>query len=232
LIGSDFEAVIFDLDDTLYPEREYVISGFKATSFLIEQRFGFEQAYVLERLIEMFDAGVRGRNFDLFLDEQGVTFAPEQILDLILAYRKHEPDIALPKISEKVLHKLKGRFKLGLLTDGYLETQQRKVIKLGLDKIISVIVYSDEWGREFWKPNRKAFEEASRLLGIEPSKCIYIADNPEKDFKGAKECGMSCIQLQHWVDRSNDTLESEFQADMVVESLEILSTRICELAQQ
>jgi FMN phosphatase YigB (HAD superfamily) len=40
MILRDWQGIVFDLDDTLYPERGYVLSGFKAVASCAEARLG------------------------------------------------------------------------------------------------------------------------------------------------------------------------------------------------
>jgi len=147
----------------------------------------------------------------------------EIIAELIDAYRKHKPRITLPEVSRKILISLREKgFKLGLLTDGLVETQMNKVESLGLEKFFDSIVYTDTFGREYWKPNTRPFVEISRMLGVNSRDCSYIADNPDKDFKGAKECGMLGIQTVHWVRRPSSSVPEPYMPDIVIRNLEIL----------
>jgi len=83
---------------------------------------------------------------------------------------------------------------MGLLSDGYLEVQQRKFEALGLASFFEAVLFTDELGRSFWKPHAKPFEVLLQRLCInDPEKAIYIADNPLKDFLGANKLGMTTI---------------------------------------
>jgi putative hydrolase of the HAD superfamily len=57
-----FRALVFDLDDTLYPERDFVLSGFQAVSGWLRLQGGVEGFY--DRALATFERGVRGRIFD------------------------------------------------------------------------------------------------------------------------------------------------------------------------
>lgn len=213
-------AIIFDLDDTLYPERDYVISGFRAASLIISEKYGFDQHMVFQDLVEYFDRGERGNNFNNFLERKGIAYTDGSIRNIVTAYRSHEPEISLPEASEKVLHLLKRKgYKLGLLTDGFYEVQVKKVRKLGLGKILDEIIYTDKYGADYWKPNPGPFMDMAKRLRVEIGQCVYIGDNPTKDFKGAKESGMLTIQTNHWVNRDSSGLENDYLPDIIIEDL-------------
>lgn len=96
-----------------------------------------------------------------------------------------------------MLARLKSVVRLGIVSDGYLEVQQRKVAALGIATLFDAIVFSDQWGREFWKPHLRAYETALERLHVEGSDAVYVADNPAKDFIGAKALGLWTVQLSH-----------------------------------
>lgn len=228
MILAPVKAVIFDLDDTLYPEGEYVKSGFKAISIYLGEILQRRPDYIFKKLYETYVRGIRGNNFNVFLEEEGIEYDEALILDLINVYRRHVPQIKLPNVSRQLLIALREKgFKAGVITDGYLEQQIRKVKSLGIEDFVEVIIYTDIWGREFWKPHTRAFKEIAKLLKLETKECAYVADNPEKDFKGAKDCGMFCCQVLQWGRRDSESVALEYRPDIVVHKLEEILDIIC-----
>lgn len=195
-----WEAIIFDLDDTLYPEREFVLSGFRAVAAWAEEHLDIPKEDGFLRLKKLFMEGVRGDTFNRWLSSS--RFQPKAkngnrddlISQLVAVYREHEPQITpFPEVPE-VLGRLRGQFLLGLLSDGYLEVQKRKLEALGLSGFFDEILFTDELGRQLWKPSPVPFEVILQRLKIKDSKkAVYIADNPQKDFIGANEIGMGTI---------------------------------------
>ncbi len=57
-------------------------------------------------------------------------------------------------------------------------------------------MFTDSCGRESWKLSQKPFDEIANLLSLEPSRIVYVADNPLKDFLGARESGMFTVRLR------------------------------------
>ena len=92
MIVTELRAVLFDLDDTLYPESEFVLSGFRAVARWGRDRFGFSEEASYNRLREMFYNGIRGRTFDLWLEELGLTDT-KFINSAVKIYREHIPVI-------------------------------------------------------------------------------------------------------------------------------------------
>jgi putative hydrolase of the HAD superfamily len=96
-----------------------------------------------------------------------------------------------------LLLELRPLVQLGLLTDGYISVQQRKVTALGLASYFDVIIYSDAFGRTHWKPSVIPYQAALHNLNIEARRAVYIGDNPQKDFVGAKRVGISTVWARY-----------------------------------
>jgi len=188
------KAILFDLDDTLYLERDFVKSGFKAVSSFIQNKDGINEEVIYDRLWSIFNSGKRKNIFDYYINEfEELNYSIEELVKL---YRMHIPNISLiPGIKEYLLS-LKKEYKLGLLTDGYIQTQKNKINALGLNNIFDQILITEELGRKFWKPSMIPFSKICDKLGILPTDAIYIADNPKKDFKGPNQLGMGSIRLR------------------------------------
>ncbi len=193
---SRWQAVIFDLDDTLYPERDYVLSGFRAVAAWAEANLRVPAEEGFAELRGLFEQGVRGRTFDRWLAARGL--GPAVLTGrLVRVYRDHEPELApFPGVRE-LLASLRRRHRLGLLTDGYLGVQRVKLRALGLAPFFDAIIVTDEWGREAWKPSTVGFTAAVRELGTEATAAVYVGDNPVKDFVGARRSGLASVRLRH-----------------------------------
>lgn len=218
--------LVFDLDDTLYPEQQFVRSGFHAAGEWLRQTHGTDG---LEQFAtRLFDAGQRDRIFDLALERLGL---PSDLVPaLVVAYRTHLPDIRLFDDARDALAEFGSAFTLGLLTDGYLITQQQKVAALSLSKLIQVIIFSDEFGRQHWKPSPTPYRRAMELAGCNGAMCMYIADNPAKDFIGARRLGWQTVRIRR-PDGLYASLDAApgFHADREIDSLAKLRITLAEL---
>jgi len=191
--------VIFDMDDTLYDEADFCRSGFAAVAAFLagvpNLTASPAEARIRDAFCAQFDSGNRTTVFNAALEELGIAYTPEMIEHLVSVYRRHRPDITLPSESRDILERLSSEYVLAMLTDGFLPTQQLKAHALGLEKYFEVIVYTEELGREYWKPSTKGFKHLLKKLHEKPANCVYVADNAQKDFIGPRKLGMATIQL-------------------------------------
>jgi putative hydrolase of the HAD superfamily len=189
-------AAVFDLDDTLYPERDYVRGGYAAVADCLRRRLGREERFD-EWLWRRFCAGRSEAALDALSDAFGLGLSADAVGELVNVYRAHRPRItALPGMPE-LLARLRGRgARLGLLSDGFLPAQKLKLEALGLAGQFAAIVWTEELGREFWKPSPAAFHRIARLLDAPHEACAYVADNPAKDFVAGNALGWRTIQLR------------------------------------
>jgi putative hydrolase of the HAD superfamily len=188
--------IVFDLDDTLYDEIEYCKSGFKAVAdFLAETSNTFSAERIFDILWEQFTTGNRRNTFDVALDELGIKYDDKFIEELVNIYRCHVPNLTLPQDSRDVLCELGAKYTLALLTDGFLPGQKLKVQSLGIEKFFKCIVYTEQLGRESWKPSPAGFEKIIEILKEKPENMVYIADNGKKDFIAANKLGFLTVQL-------------------------------------
>ncbi len=198
--------VVFDLDDTLYDEIEYCKSGFAAVAEFLANRSESRSSSMVESeappaerisavLWEQFTTGNRTKTFNAALDELGIGYDDELVGELIEIYRNHIPTISLPQDSRDVLCELSTKYTLALLTDGFLPAQKLKVQALGIEKYFKSIVYTEQLGRECWKPSPAGFETIMQTLKVKAENTAYVADNEKKDFIAPNKLGFSTIQL-------------------------------------
>jgi putative hydrolase of the HAD superfamily len=188
--------VIFDLDDTLYDEVDYCRSGFKAVAHFLDEILGRGQSTPLfEALCREFDAGKRGTTFNEALTRLGIAYDTTLIRSLVRVYRTHKPNLRLPQDSRKVLKDLRSDYRLAILTDGFLPAQRLKVRALKLDCRFENILYTENLGRDCWKPSAIGFERLLAQMGVAPSQAAYVGDNARKDFLAPNRLGMVSIQV-------------------------------------
>jgi putative hydrolase of the HAD superfamily len=199
---NKLHAIVFDLDDTLYSEEDFVLSGFRAVANWAAVNLGISQDRGYTTLANLYYQGVRNNTFNQWLalheldgDKQQAA-QPELITNLLDIYRQHAPTISPFPDAIDLLKTLAQSYKIGLVSDGYLEVQQRKWSVLGLDTFFDAVVFSDKLGRENWKPSTAPFKLVLEQLHISPELSVYIGDNPRKDFFGARQLGMYTIQIQ------------------------------------
>ena len=183
------QAVVFDLDDTLYLERDYVRSGYRAAAeYLQHQRPARpgeprDAAQTYEAwLWQRFLAGQSAGAFDAMNASFRLALTGPQILELVDVYRRHRPDVRPCDGIPEMLGRLHADFRLALLTDGYLPGQRLKLEALKIERFFDAVVFTEELGRSAWKPSPAGFEVIHRKLGVAQESLAYVADNPGKDF--------------------------------------------------
>ena len=189
--------VAFDLDDTLYPEREFVHSGFTAVAQHLADLGIIDAESFFTTATSLFVAGARGNIFDLALERLAVVFPAARVGELVRVYRGHQPRIRPFTGSPKLLKLLKEKgVILALISDGPWHTQQNKLRALGLEAYFDHLVFTGAHGEDWGKPSPRAFQEVMGVSGVPATACVYVADNPGKDFVGPNRLRWHTIQLR------------------------------------
>lgn len=188
--------IVFDLDDTLYAERDFAISGFRACERWLELTHGV--GGIVEDMTRMLDEGHMRQLFVNVLAARVPSHTPAQLDAFIDVYRLHEPEIALYPDAVWALDHFGRHGPLGLITDGQHEVQSSKVAALDIGHRFHHIVYTGSLGgRAFSKPHPLSYEQmeaALRAAGAS-GRFVYVGDNPAKDFVTPNSRGWISVQV-------------------------------------
>jgi putative hydrolase of the HAD superfamily len=203
------KTVVFDLDDTLAPEIEYLKSAFREISQTVDEKN--PNLYVV-----LWDAYQSKNNPFACLNE---LYPEYTVANLLQLYRNHFPNY--PENSCKsLLEQLKAKdCVLGLVTDGFSVTQRSKLKALGIEELFDLMVISEEFGSA--KPTAANFDVFHQF---NTTHYYYIADNPSKDFVTPNALGWHSICL---LDSGNNIHKQDFNK----ESLYLPRTTIDKLEQ-
>jgi putative hydrolase of the HAD superfamily len=221
-------AVLFDMDDTLYPERLFVDAGFRAVARYLAERFARSEGALADRLWALHAKHGRGRLFDTLLGELGLGDEPDLVLACLLVYRTQRTALQPYPGVEATLERLRSvGVATGVVSDGHAAIQRRKLAGLGaIAERLDVVVMTDELGQAYAKPSPVPFRVACRLLDVPPSLATYVGNDPRKDFRGARDAGLHTIRLGHLPDEGG-TMAVEVgaadDADLTVDSFAELS---------
>ena len=186
--------IVFDLDDTLYSERQFAISGFRACERWLEQEHG--AGGIVDDMTRMLDDGYMRALFDQVLAARVPGHTPAQLEAFIDVYRLHDPAIALYPDAAWALDHFEPLGPLGLITDGQAEVQSSKVRALAIAPRFRHIVYTGALGgRAFSKPHPRSFELMEEALGAPGGRFVYVGDNPAKDFVTPNARGWISVQV-------------------------------------
>lgn len=217
------KAVVFDLDDTLISEKEYIRSGFKVVSNKIATDKNLNEDSVFNKALELFEVSSK-EVFNRLLDEFQIEYSKDYILEFIKCYREHKPNIEFFEDVIPTINKLKQNgYKLGIITDGYKETQLAKIEALNCRELFDEIIITDELGREFWKPHEKSYKMMAEKLDVGLNEMIYVGDNVNKDFITANELGIITV----YIDRRDGIYQNINVASMYLAKYKIKN--ICEI---
>lgn len=188
---NGLKAAIFDLDDTLYGEKEYVRSGYRAVADILPQVEKCE-----EKLWEAFEEGKSA--FDEVLKNEGI-YTDELKQECLNTYRYQQPNIHLyDGVADMLVYLGTIGYKLGIITDGRPEGQRAKIATLGIGEHVDYIIITDALGGIVYrKPNDTAFHLMKEKLGVEFSEMCYVGDNIKKDFIAPEKLGMRCIWFRN-----------------------------------
>lgn len=212
--------IVFDLDDTLFLEKDFVFSGFRAVASWLEENkmLGYSKFY--NACVSLYDEGKRSNIFNHVLNEHNFSYGASFISELVNIYRSHFPEVSLFPEAKMILQKLHGEYNLAIITDGYLNTQVNKVKALGVEKYFDFVVYSDLGGRDAWKPSPWSYLQVMNHYGCVGKECVYIGDNIAKDFITAKKLNWKTIYVKRADGVYSDFPTSEeYEAHHKIDSL-------------
>jgi carbamoyl-phosphate synthase large subunit len=193
---SNLRAVLFDLDNTLYPEEEFVTSGFRAAAAWLAGHTKLAAETLEKKMWQILHTQGRARVFNTLLAELDLD-SLVWLRTLLLVYRSHQPTVSLfPEVEGALVALKEHGLRLGLVTDGIASVQRRKIAALNLERHMDVIVCTDELGAGYGKPSAVPFEVATTLLGVTPNQTAYLADDETKDFAGPNRLGIKSVQVE------------------------------------
>ncbi|QEO13608.1 HAD family hydrolase [Agromyces intestinalis] len=202
-------AVLFDLDDTLFAHRGAVARGILTyldavgivatdADAAIADWYRLEEHHYHRYLAgELAFEGQRRARARDFAASHGVELTDDEAGEWFTAYFEHYRaawtlhDDALPCLD--ALRAKRGDIRFGLITNGDLAFQQRKVAQVGLDRVIDLLVASGAVG--IVKPDARIFHHACELLGVDPADAAYVGDRLRTDAIGAAEAGLTGVWL-------------------------------------
>ncbi len=210
-------AVIFDLDDTLYRERDFLMGGFKKVACYVARHYQKPVASVYRCLLKIYSVYGRDNTFGRLLEcfQLGGLCEVASLVDM---YRAHAPKICLFEDAKYILDRLgKMKSSLGMITDGLDVVQKSKVTALGIEPYFSKIIYTHELGVACYKPNPVSYRLMAADLKCDYKDMVYVGDNPHKDFVSAKKLGMRTVRIRRGP-FAQVVANDAYDADMCVES--------------
>lgn len=178
--------MVLDLDDTLYSERDYQLSGYRFIASHLQSLYQQDISSLID------NADKEGKDV---LSELCIALAlPESMKESLLwMYRLHIPSIQLSSDTRQMVSKLESScYALAIITDGRGISQRNKLLALGLEKVETLV--SEEWNEV--KPGKKRFQEIEKRYP-RAKQYVYIGDNIKKDFITPNKMGWITIGIRN-----------------------------------
>ncbi len=225
---SNIKVVVFDLDDTLYSELDYVRSGLAFVANTMSDILEVMPSDLLSKLLESLQIG-RSNIFDRALNAMSLKSA-RNIKQCVALYRAHIPEIELYHEALNVISELAKKYPIYIVTDGNKLVQERKLRALGLydSQLIKKAYITYRYGLKNTKPSPYCFNKIALKEQVNTSEIIYIGDNPQKDFVGIKPLGYKTIRIlsgQHKDCYYGDVYEAEYIVNNLSDILPIINAK-------
>ncbi|WP_440897836.1 HAD family hydrolase [Amphibacillus sp. Q70] len=217
------EAVIFDVDDTLYDQLKPFQQAFEK-NFLFKD-IPIEELYVYSRklsdqVFHLSESGQMGmQNMHIYRIKKAMTYfnkkiSDEEAISFQNDYQQFQQKIQLiPDIKETLDFCLSKEVNMGIITNGPIEHQKKKIQQLELEKWIPKdnILISSEVGVA--KPDVEIFRLAESIMDLDRNKTYYLGDSFENDIIGAKNAGWKAV----WINRRNrENAHHSIEADHLI----------------
>ena len=165
---------IFDLDDTLFQEIDFLKSAYAHISSKIST---IEQREIYNQMLEKYQ---KNENvFEWLVSEYRQALPEMSVQWLLREYREHIPSIALSEATIAFMRIVEERkVPMGLITDGRSITQRNKLKALGIEHYFQDVIISEEFGSE--KPDERNYLYfETKYPGMN---FYFFGDNTSKDF--------------------------------------------------
>jgi putative hydrolase of the HAD superfamily len=207
--------LVFDLDDTLYKEIDFLKSAYNEIAIFLSKITKISFELLFENMVAFYKCDLNA--FKEIIHKYGIK---EVSVDcLITMYRNHKPQIYLKDdIKNWLITIKKNVYKVGLITDGRCVQQQNKIEALGLTNYFDAVIISEAFGTE--KPNLKNFSYFEETFG-KKLHYIYVGDNTHKDFIAPNILGWQTICL---LDEGENIHKQSFEGDLLQQPKHIIKS--------
>lgn len=212
---SHYDVVVFDLDDTLYDEIDFVESGYLFLAQQIQRLYDESTDHFFLDCLKDRQPDVIGKVLSQFNLPSCLKS------DLINVYRYHMPSISVNSSVRSLLGRLsQKKIPMFIITDGRSFTQRQKLFALDIIDYFEEVYISEEIG--VGKPDLRSFKEIDKQFPN--SKKVYIGDNPTKDFIAPRLLEWSTIGILNLQKRIHSLCDNyKLSADIWVEHITDLS---------
>lgn len=105
--------------------------------------------------------------------------------------------------AEETIELTSKQYDVGIITNGFKETQLMKFEKLSMGRFTDRMVISEELG--VLKPDPKVFDHATELAGVPREEILYVGDSYSSDIVGGLNAGWKTA----WYTNGDEEAETE-----------------------
>lgn len=186
-------AILFDLDETLHDRRSTVEQALQEQHARLHEYLGhIPLETYLQRFLELDNVGrtPKPQVYGQMVEELAIPLSPTFLSEDYYRHTWRQP-VLFPLVRDLLAHYRQQGHGLAIVTNGSTRSQQAKLANSGLDRLVDVILISEQEGVA--KPTPTIFLRAARQLGARPEECLFVGDNPEADIWGARQVGMKTV---------------------------------------
>jgi putative hydrolase of the HAD superfamily len=241
---SPIKLVGFDLDDCLYNSTGLSqIARIKGIDAMISLGLKIERQkalFLIQEIVNEYGSN-SPNHYDYFIrrlnqyENFSISFNERvrYVAAAVMAY--HAQKIKLIRLYDdvkKCLEKLKeSSIKTAIITDGIPIKQYEKILRLGIDDLIDLVVISDEIGIR--KPNPKLFSYCLNKFKVKGHETIYVGDNIYKDIIPAKFNKIHSVYIhrggKYDINITGEEIANENKPDYEISKLDELHDIIVDL---
>ncbi len=194
-----YQHIFFDLDHTLWDydrnvseslSELYLVYKLQEQGIPTFDHFFASFIYINFQLWDWYNMGkidkenLRKERFPRILAHAGVIdwMIPASFEEDFMSLTSSKPHVF--PYSKEILTYLKEKYKLHVITNGFNESQAKKMSSSGLDIYFDLVVTSETTGHK--KPDPRIFYHTMDQLNTQAEHCLMIGDNPASDILGAQ----------------------------------------------
>ncbi len=216
-----YEWILFDADDTLFHFDAF--SGLKKFFATFTIDFTKEDFVIFQHT-----------NLPLWVEYQNGNITPTELKhQRFLAWSK-KLNVSTEQLNQgfistmtelckpldgasELLDALNGKVKMGIITNGFIDMQEKRLAHTGLRKHFDLLIISEEVG--IAKPHPDIFSHAFEKMG-QPAleRVLMVGDTPESDIMGGINAGIDTC----WLNHQNKLLPASIRPHYEVTSLKAL----------
>jgi|TARA_B100001964_G_scaffold230825_1_gene284747 putative hydrolase of the HAD superfamily len=185
--------IIFDLDDTLYDESNYVECSFRVVSCYLSNKYALPEKTVFEDIIQIFIKKGRRHIFETVLKKYNV-YTMAEVKKCLSVYRRNIPNIKLYDEARGALEML-SEYPKYIVSDGNKNVQSIKAKALGINKYFKKILLTHRYGIKHSKPSTYCFSIIKKMERCNWNQMVYVADDPNKDFVNLNPLGIKTVRV-------------------------------------